>query len=1740
MELYSTRSTTGNAIARADSPAPGANLPVPSAPLSGNHFQVLAQVRKGALSAHAGQLNAAADSKGPRPLDTENYLYSTPFTVLAAQPAPTNLVAIPGNQCVTLSWNASPNASQYTVYISLSPTGPFNNAILTTSATSCVIGPSTDGWQIANGTTYYFVVTATYNSGGLTGTSADSNVASATPEPPAAGGTGLTATPGNAQVTLNWPAVTGATGYNVYYSTDSSGTSYTQFANNVQNTMEVVHPLNNGTTYYFVFTWIDSAGEESQYSNQASATPMAPPPAPTNLQAYPGNTCVNLTWQPAATASSYAVLMSQTSGGQYQQVATASATTCTVGNLQNGTTYYFVVQGVNVGGNGPSSNQAQATPYAGRIPIGIVPNPPTGYLPDALALPEWEDQAIPKDSSDSPGGGPSSIFSVSEPFGELDASSGPDIVMDDPFVGRIAFSREYRTALAAGNISSPGLPPGWTHNFDYRIYPQQSGSWGSMQLVYPNGASETLTPVVQYLPGTNVGMPTGAFNVPSFAPYVANGVPGSTIGVWTSITLSRNGLEKEVFAIPPGDSVYRLTAVVNDVGAQTNFTYADGQLTQISSVSPTGASTTKSISLAYSGGLLSSVSASGSGSVDYNYSGGELASVTNVDGGAVLWSYGYTTLNQAPYLSSASTEGSSGTANVTYNSQTGQVSTLTDARGNVHNYTYSGLPVGGPSGTTTVQIGAGFDSRKDTYDSLGRLSTAANARGDTSSYAWWGGEILNAFMPNGFGYVTTRDSMGNPTQIVDPAGCTETLTWAYSSTYPFGQLTQTQVAGSQGAKMPATTYQYYAATNTAAGQLAGYLSSVTEPTGQVFTYTYSPLGQVQTVTTTASDGSSVTTNVGYGQTGGEVLGEPTSITDPLNLKTQISYNGDLESTLTDPLSYATTVQVNGNRQPVTIATPDGTTTSLNYVAPGKALASATASSTSGSQQLFSLGFDSEFGDTGKQADPLQTVTTANDTEYDLASLLNGNGVQMHTFNWDPFTQTETYTNGAGGAAPPETFTSQLYASNSAGQVSGPGYTGTFQLTPSYGPSVLTYTATSSLAQGYGEYYYYDQFNRVTSASSDSGGGHAYTYDSFGRVLTDTALNDSIAYTYGPDGSRSTMTLNLDGVTYNYTYTYDHDGRVTCISVNNPWQTPGTPSTISVTYSYDKDGRVTEVQSPGVWTFYSYDAGGRVTQIENLTPAGDVDDSSSQITGPDNLQHSVFSVFGGAGSLTSPMAYDVNSNLLGFSYSIRQSLGNYWTGGISYTFAGASAIASENWTGSVKWSTNYGRDAAENLTSMRGETFSTDPGSDELLSSTNTFKNGIQYDVQGNETSFRGLTAAFFVDGSMESLNGSTFTYDNDGRLQYDSSKGGQYVYDGDELVGQGTSAYIWGPTGPVAEIDGSEGVQYYTFDPNGSLVSRIAPEYNAETSQLYAFGNDGPVLFDAYGLPENGNENSPGTWGAVGSIYCPFQYKGQAGYVSRESNGTGVTPTLISCENRWYDPMSGRWISRDPTGLDGGENLYEFCDSNPLMLVDPDGMQSYPWQNQFNPTSIWENLARYFGSSSFSSNEQMGQHFWTVEMPRAANRVRHQYGPAVELGMDVGFLIAGDPEVAATDLTLEAAEEATPEGAELLARVTSRLEELIPKAKAAARLTRPQLQAAAKDPGLTKMFMGQRYDAELKLLVGRDPFLQKVGLRMPTKGALRPDFYLPKMDVWWDLTTPEQWASHVAKYGRRGIFLGYH
>ena len=175
---------------------------------------------------------------------------------------PTGLTATAGNQQIALTWNASSGATSYNIGRATTTGGPYTT----------VSSPATAGYSdssVTNGTTYYYVVSATNSAG----TSANSSQVAATPQAPPPVPSGLTATPGNQQVSLSWAASTGAASYNVKRGAVSGGPFTT--VSSPTTTSYNDPSLTNGTTYYYVVSAVN-AGGESANSSQVSATPSGP------------------------------------------------------------------------------------------------------------------------------------------------------------------------------------------------------------------------------------------------------------------------------------------------------------------------------------------------------------------------------------------------------------------------------------------------------------------------------------------------------------------------------------------------------------------------------------------------------------------------------------------------------------------------------------------------------------------------------------------------------------------------------------------------------------------------------------------------------------------------------------------------------------------------------------------------------------------------------------------------------------------------------------------------------------------------------------------------------------------------------------------------------------------------------------------------------------------------------------------------------------------------------------------------------------------------------------------------------------------------------------------------------------------------------------------------------------------------------------------------------------------------
>jgi len=209
-----------------------------------------------------------------------------------------------------------------------------------------------------------------------------------------------------------------------------------------------------------------------------------------------------------------------------------------------------------------------------------------------------------------------------------------------------------------------------------------------------------------------------------------------------------------------------------------------------------------------------------------------------------------------------------------------------------------------------------------------------------------------------------------------------------------------------------------------------------------------------------------------------------------------------------------------------------------------------------------------------------------------------------------------------------------------------------------------------------------------------------------------------------------------------------------------------------------------------------------------------------------------------------------------------------------------------------------------------------------------------------------------------SAGSTNFTYDDEGRLSTKASASylfdyehrltdiagtvsSQFTYDGRgnrlEATRSGTTTrYIYDARGNVlAEADSSNNItRYYVYGLG--LLSMVTPAGETYTYHYNGIGSTIAVTDQAKNVVNKYSYTAFGVLtDCVEAIPQPFKYAGQYG-VMYEPGG------LYYMRARYYDADTGRFISEDPSGFNGGINLYAYCNSNPVNFVDPLGLEAVP------------------------------------------------------------------------------------------------------------------------------------------------------------------------------------------------------
>lgn len=207
-----------------------------------------------------------------------------------------------------------------------------------------------------------------------------------------------------------------------------------------------------------------------------------------------------------------------------------------------------------------------------------------------------------------------------------------------------------------------------------------------------------------------------------------------------------------------------------------------------------------------------------------------------------------------------------------------------------------------------------------------------------------------------------------------------------------------------------------------------------------------------------------------------------------------------------------------------------------------------------------------------------------------------------------------------------------------------------------------------------------------------------------------------------------------------------------------------------------------------------------------------------------------------------------------------------------------------------------------------------------------------------------------------------------------------------------------GATGDLA--GGAAGDLYYHADMLGTsrMLTDETPAVDHRL-RFTAFGE--PLPLPAPGEPPTGPPTASTRYGFAGSF--GYQHDGLAD----AADETGA----LHVGWRHYDPVIGRFRERDPIGIWGGVNVYEYVRNSPTSGVDPLGLSEFNYSSLGLATKINAILRSAYTSVSLHTSRGIFEivgtvegaaviHFLTrdglvLQMPRNAILTVQWWGPAV-------------------------------------------------------------------------------------------------------------------------------------------------
>jgi RHS repeat-associated protein len=909
----------------------------------------------------------------------------------------------------------------------------------------------------------------------------------------------------------------------------------------------------------------------------------------------------------------------------------------------------------------------------------------------------------------------------------------------------------------------------------------------------------------------------------------------------------------------------------------------------------------------------------------------------------------------------------------------------TDANNHTTSYTYDALDrvivVTDPVGKTTVIV---YDGQGDKlqvtdrdgnltqyqYDQRSRLIKETDALGQTTTMTYDNNNNVRSVTDKD-GHTTTfaYDVQNRRISVVDAIGDTSTTTYDAVG----NKLTDTD------ANSHTTTYTYDALNRHA---------TKSDAVGSVTTFVYDSTGPCASCTG-PTKGSSLVSK----QTDGDgkiIYSKYDGLDRLIHAVHKQGSTADTE-TSNDAITVYTYDAVN-NR--LTWTEPDGNTTTYNYDADNRLIKEVNAA---GDTTL--TGYDG-VGNIVSVTAPTTNITTYTyDFDDRLIQVEDGGGTVV-IYHYDPEGRCISRTDGNGNTTTPTCDTiyrvtqitdplgkAMTYAYDPVGNLlsatdrNGNLTTYTYDainrritMTDALGDATqfqydpVGNVVTDTDANGHATTYSYDAVNRLIKECYADGFCRTYTYDFVGNLISRIDQNGNITtYTYSdlyflvqrtyPVSPPDIMAYDLSGRMLTatrggwlVTFTYDGANRVIQTvqngqTINYTYNIPARIETIAypggrtITESMDLRSRLSQIDdsaSPPPVVLYSYDAGDRVLQraYRNGTSTAYTYNNNDWIT---TLQHS---------SSGGPIA------------------------GFAYGYDNEGNKKCEQKLEDIAHSEAYGYDAIYRLITFKVGAPPTALCSTIPLPTTQT-----QYtlDPVGNwqEKVTNGVPETRTHDAVNEittiTIDGSppcVLSYDSNGNLTADCTY--SYGYDEEnrlitvtriadgEVVGQYQYDALGRRVQKIANPSGTPITTRYFHDGTSIIEEQ---DGNGITQATYVYGNyvDEILTMGRRGQAYYYHQNALWSVEAItDSMASVVERDGYDAYGSPTTVPSGIgNPYLFTGRQlddetgiyfsraRYYDPVKGRFLQRDPTEYPPGANLYEYVMDMPTRFVDPSGLDIF-------------------------------------------------------------------------------------------------------------------------------------------------------------------------------------------------------